>query len=255
MTFEFGRLGRQLAVAAQLAVAVGTLCAFGSAAAKASTLTISFAGTTVAIADAGIGLGSSDLSPLGTAVSGTMTIEAEDLPVISMGNGTTIYQVFASLAGKASSYTFHIDGVGDYGESAPGYVANASNYSNLTGLAYQLIGSTALELGFVTGSPSGSLTDYVVGHLYSLPTTLAEMKTFVGNFDSLFGNFAFGLFLDYANGAGSYFKLTEFSSVYTAGPTAVTPIPAALPLFASALGGLGLVGWRKRRAGGVARAA
>jgi len=29
--------------------------------------------------------------------------------------------------------------------------------------------------------------------------------------------------------------------------SAVTPIPAALPLFASALGGLGLVGWRRRK--------
>jgi hypothetical protein len=27
-----------------------------------------------------------------------------------------------------------------------------------------------------------------------------------------------------------------------------TPIPAALPLFASALGGLGFIGWRRRRA-------
>ena len=32
-----------------------------------------------------------------------------------------------------------------------------------------------------------------------------------------------------------------------------TPLPAALPLFASALGGLGLLGWRRKktRSGGV----
>jgi hypothetical protein len=34
-----------------------------------------------------------------------------------------------------------------------------------------------------------------------------------------------------------------------AAATAVTPIPAALPLFASALGGLGFVGWRRRKRG------
>jgi hypothetical protein len=32
--------------------------------------------------------------------------------------------------------------------------------------------------------------------------------------------------------------------------TAVTPVPAALPLFAAALGGLGLLGWRRRKSAG-----
>ena len=31
------------------------------------------------------------------------------------------------------------------------------------------------------------------------------------------------------------------------GPVTVTPLPAALPLFATGLGGLGLLGWRKKR--------
>jgi hypothetical protein len=30
--------------------------------------------------------------------------------------------------------------------------------------------------------------------------------------------------------------------------SAVTPIPATLPLFVSAVGGLGLIGWRRKRA-------
>ena len=30
-------------------------------------------------------------------------------------------------------------------------------------------------------------------------------------------------------------------------PTAATPLPAALPLFATGLGGLGLLGWRRKR--------
>jgi hypothetical protein len=34
--------------------------------------------------------------------------------------------------------------------------------------------------------------------------------------------------------------------------TTTTPIPAALPLFAAALGGLGIVGWRRRRLGAPA---
>jgi hypothetical protein len=31
-------------------------------------------------------------------------------------------------------------------------------------------------------------------------------------------------------------------------PLGATPLPAALPLFASALGGLGLIGWKRRKA-------
>jgi hypothetical protein len=33
-------------------------------------------------------------------------------------------------------------------------------------------------------------------------------------------------------------------------PVAQTPVPAALPLLASALGGLGFVGWRRKRSAG-----
>jgi hypothetical protein len=35
-------------------------------------------------------------------------------------------------------------------------------------------------------------------------------------------------------------------------PTATTPLPAALPLFATGLGGLGLFGWRRKRKAAVA---
>jgi hypothetical protein len=37
----------------------------------------------------------------------------------------------------------------------------------------------------------------------------------------------------------------------TAATVAATPIPATLPFLVSALGGLGLVGWRRKRAGQI----
>ena len=39
----------------------------------------------------------------------------------------------------------------------------------------------------------------------------------------------------------------EFSQGITNGAAAATPLPAALPLFASGLGALGLLGWRRKR--------
>jgi hypothetical protein len=41
----------------------------------------------------------------------------------------------------------------------------------------------------------------------------------------------------------------------TSGPVSATPLPAALPLFATGLGLMGLLGWRRKRKGAVAIAA
>jgi hypothetical protein len=54
----------------------------------------------------------------------------------------------------------------------------------------------------------------------------------------------------YANGsATSYFDNLDMDITYTPNPT---PVPAALPLFASGLGAMGLFGWRRKRKNGPA---
>jgi len=47
---------------------------------------------------------------------------------------------------------------------------------------------------------------------------------------------------DIANTISTFFAVGSWSS-----NTAATPLPAALPLFATGLGGLGLLGWRRKR--------
>jgi hypothetical protein len=39
----------------------------------------------------------------------------------------------------------------------------------------------------------------------------------------------------------------DFNNITTSGPVSATPLPAALPLFATGLGALGLLGWRRKR--------
>jgi hypothetical protein len=49
------------------------------------------------------------------------------------------------------------------------------------------------------------------------------------------------------NGCGTALWSSLASDSSTIGDAGATPLPAALPLFASGLGALGLLGWRRKR--------
>jgi hypothetical protein len=93
-------------------------------------------------------------------------------------------------------------------------------------------GATGMGLDFLTTIPpgAGSLLTSLVG----LPNTPAALFAMLGGSPSL----ALGTFNP--NGDDGYLA---FDIAFS---TAVTPIPASLPLFASALAGLGFVGWRRK---------
>jgi hypothetical protein len=88
--------------------------------------------------------------------------------------------------------------------------------------------------GFVDQATGGSLFDFSGDQIYSLDETAP--------------NFAPGTYLMTFDNNNN----RNYSATLTVAAVAATPIPAALPLFVSALGGLGFVGWRRRKRDQVA---
>jgi hypothetical protein len=72
----------------------------------------------------------------------------------------------------------------------------------------------------------------------SLPTDLASLQPF-GKFDILMRQIGYKV--------PDYLFIGSITSIANFTPVAATPVPAALPLLATALGGLGFAGWRRRR--------
>jgi hypothetical protein len=53
--------------------------------------------------------------------------------------------------------------------------------------------------------------------------------------------------MTFAGVAGTGNNILNGSLIFTFTPTATTPLPATLPLLATGIGGLGLLGWRRKR--------
>ena len=147
--------------------------------------------------------------------------------------------------------------------------SNGSGLYNTTGfglpgtyLASQNSGYIRIELvsgisavGFDAASLFSSQAGNWTYELFDATSQIASLTSFVAN--------AFG-FVGFVNtsgeirainiiGPGSTYEAIDDVSLGTA--SLVTPLPAALPLFASGLGALGLLGWRRKRKQSAAMAA
>jgi hypothetical protein len=129
--------------------------------------------------------------------------------------------------------------------------------------AFLVLGSETIITDF-TGQAMGSSVALPAGALYFYATSFfggfgfmdlaSNTSLFDFKGDQIYSNgetapnFALGTFyMTYDNN-----NLRDYSATLTVAAVAATPIPAALPLLASALGGLGFVGWRRKRAASAA---
>jgi hypothetical protein len=226
------KTGARLLKAAGLA---GSLLLGVSFAAQASTIVFSedFSGATVGAYNTGSNGGTGDIT------GAKFKVTDADIDVLGPGNfncvanpgGNCVDLIGGGGKGTIAS-TIGIDlHAGDtyaisYTDILQGFAPGAS-----PSIAYKVsLGSTVFD---VTSIPT---VTPVLLSFTAASTELGALLTFstVGNIDGVHGPVISGI------------SISE-----TAATVAATPIPATLPFLVSALGGLGLVGWRRKRAGQI----
>jgi hypothetical protein len=118
--------------------------------------------------------------------------------------------------------------------------------------------SAGAYLEVSTAPPAGTIFDLQVNSGSTLNSGDA-VQTYTTDFALFFGpgTYTLGVYLSGANPTTTQtdflFTLTDVNG-YTLDGSYATPLPAALPLFASGLGAIGFFGWRKKRKASLATA-
>jgi len=136
----------------------------------------------------------------------------------------TISEDTATLTGKFKLGSFDGNSGNSIGTTESGYVTYNGGADTVT---FNWFG------GILVGDAD---LDLISGNIWLL--TLNDYDSSLGNSVTFFAGCGVG-----ASGCG-----TDNDYLVAAADVAVVPIPAALPLFLSALGGLGLIGWRRKGA-------
>ena len=155
----------------------------------------------------------------------------------SPGNGSSF---FVDLTGQANNQPFG-------GLEQTITTTAGTNYT----LTFALGASTAWNIGSLAGSAlTASATGSVLlaSQLFTAPTpsTDNQWTTETLSFTADSASTTIEFLGDSANISSRYIGLDDVDV-----ELATTPLPAALPLFASGLGALGLFGWRKKRKAAV----
>jgi hypothetical protein len=209
------------------ALALFAVIAGAPAVSQATTVQIAYTGAVTDIFDPA---GLSGLS-LGDAITGSMTVNFDGL-FYDGGNAFTETRFFEGVV-KAKVNTFQI------GPGNP----NPNAYANQISFAAQDTHEEwDVEVGDATAFTSlRFLRNDIAPIIPTLAANLANLRSLLdAGLISLTGQLG-------SSGPNGFWDIA-----FTADPSSIslttTPVPAALPLFASALGSLGLFGWRRRRA-------
>lgn len=137
------------------------------------------------------------------------------------------------------------------GGSSPGYGNWLAADSNDT-ITVTFTTSPASYFGFLWGTPDtyNSVTPYQGATpltKYIIPASLNQSQ-FFANFSAGSGEYFTSVVLA---STGYSFEVDNFAAILSATPGA-TPLPGALPLFATGIASAGLLGWRRRRKAAVA---
>jgi hypothetical protein len=208
---------------AALTVALAMLSLAGATPSAAASYTLNFTGTVNVVGGVFFAAG---IVP-GDAVSGSITYDPLSSATSIDQPGPDSVTVFPETAG---AFTFHVSHPGalDYTQShaSSGQIeSEGSAFGDrlLMEVADDIVG---LSLFFRTDATQPALTS-----LAGLPTDPNGILALLGGANPR------------ANGT---FNLIGFGNIGFIVTLAPTPVPAALPLFASALSGLGIAAWRRK---------
>ena len=170
-----------------------------------------------------------------------------------------LYNFSGDFSPPAFTASVSLDVVGGQALSGTGFITFGANTFNLTLITLATDGGNG-NYGGQTGFRDNHGTDIFGGNT-TIPID-SDGLIFAISSNPLRGQDA--LFAAWDNGGGAftflisgaltgafdvYYKISQGSGEFaiTGSENSQTPLPAALPLFASGLGALGLLGWRKKR--------
>ena len=133
-------------------------------------------------------------------------------------------------------------------------VTGLNNHTSSVGDSVNLGGVTAGDIltfvDYISSGPTwyskNALNSDGISHVYSAPYPASGALGSAYNLSSLIPAGTFVAFEDTAL-SSSDLDYNDVQFVFTNVSTSTTPLPAALPLFATGLGALGLLGWRRKR--------
>jgi hypothetical protein len=219
----------------------GSLCISASGGASASTFTIGFTGEVTQIIDAG---GTVYSDPLyGQTITGTLSFTGNAVTYNNPPDGTPYTKSLTTFDQVAWNFSIAGGAVTANGTYTP---AQSDTGTIGIGLASALAGTdSSLTMTQLTGPDAVGFDfflsfDFPIASLGDVPAS--GVPSFFGSGFASRG-LLFGDGRDYWAPIDSY-SVTENSFA----PLAATSVPPALPLFAAGLGGMGLLGWHRRRA-------